>query len=245
MNLPARPWMAYPPALSNGSPVPRYSSISSGLSLAKCTWVDSTKLRRSPSGSRIRDRPVITECVIPESDCSICRASSVVRGLPRICVPICTAVSAAITIAGPTERAATSSAFASASRCTIVSVGSPGIGVSSIADDTTTNAYPALCKISARRGEADASISLVVTIKSAYTMPATETSCAKGQDPETAKNKKSCHPERSEGSQPSTNRRTIRSAVELKNDRLLVFAELMTECVGDFADGGIGFDGGE
>src|SRR5580698_2367751 len=161
MNLPARPWIAYPPALSNGSPVARYSSISSADSAAKCTDVTSTKLRRSISGNRINATPVITEWVFPDSISNICRASSVVRGFPRICVPISTAVSAAITIAGPTDRAATSSAFASASRATIASADSLGIGVSSIADDITENAYPALCKISARRGEADANMSFV------------------------------------------------------------------------------------
>jgi hypothetical protein len=181
MNLPALPWIAYAPALSNGSPVARYSSISSLDNVAKCTAVASTKLRRSTSGSRINDTPVITECVIPDSNSNICRASSVVRGLPRICVPISTAVSAAITIAGPTDRAATSSALASASRATIASADSPGIGVSSIADDITENAYPAFCKISALRGEADASISLVVTTTQAYTTRPNESACAKGQ----------------------------------------------------------------
>src|SRR5580693_6710008 len=149
MNRPALPWIAYPPALSKGSPVARYSSISSSLITPTWTNVDSTKLRRSPSGNRTNETPVMTECVIPESDCSICRASSVVRGLPRICVPISTAVSAAITIA----------------------------------DDTTANASPALGKTSARRGEADASISLVVTTNPAYTTHRTETPCAKVQEP--------------------------------------------------------------
>src|SRR5580693_6593889 len=242
MNRPALPWIAYPPALSKGSPVARYSSISSSLITPTWTNVDSTKLRRSPSGNRTNETPVMTECVIPESDCSICRPSSVVRGLPRICVPISTAVSAAITIAGPTDRAATSSAFASANRATIASADSPGIGVSSIADDTTENAYPALRKISARLGEADASISLVVTTSPEYTTRRTESACAKGQE---ASSQRNCHPERSEGSQTSTNRKTSREVAELKNDGFLVFAELLAEGVGNFADRGVRLDGGE
>ncbi len=149
--------------------------MSSALSGENCTRVVSTKLRRSPSGSLTSDTPVTTECITPDSARNICRASSVVRGLPRICEPANTAVSAAITIAGPTDRAATSSAFASASRCTISGADSPGIGVSSIAEDTTANAYPALCKISARRGEAEANISLLVTVPSAYINRPTET----------------------------------------------------------------------
>jgi len=242
MNLPARPWIAYPPALSNGSPVARYSSISSADSAAKCTDVVSTKLLRSASGNRINATPVITECVFPDSISNICRASSVVRGFPRICVPINTAVSAAITMAGPIERAATSSAFASASRATIASADSLGIGVSSIADDITENAYPALCKISARRGEADANMSFVVTTIQAYTTHQTESACAKGQE---ASSQRNCHPERSEGSQTSTNRKTSREVAELKNDGFLVFAELVAEGVGNFADGGVRLDGGE
>src|SRR5260221_286401 len=64
-------------------------------------------------------------------------------------------VSAAMTIAGPTARAATSSAFASARRWTCASGDSPGKGVSSTVEERTTKEKPASRRISARRVEAE------------------------------------------------------------------------------------------
>lgn len=103
-----------------------------------------------------------------------------------------TVVSAAITIAGPTARAAMSSALASARRWTIWAGVSFGKGVSSTAADMTLKEKPASRKISARRGEAEARMSRMSD-----------------------------------------------------DDGLLVFAEDAAEGVGDFADAGVGFDGGE
>ena len=71
-------------------------------------------------------------------------------------------MSAAITIAGPRALAATSSAFANASLRTKSCGDSAGIGVSSTAEESTENCIPAERKISARRGDADASISFIV-----------------------------------------------------------------------------------
>src|SRR5215813_13962343 len=116
---------------------------------------------RSTSGRRISATPVITECVRPESFSSIWRASSVVRGFPNIAPARVTTVSAAMTIAGPTARAATSSALANASRCTISFGDSPGTGVSSTAEDKTVKGNPAERKISARRTEPEARISFM------------------------------------------------------------------------------------
>jgi hypothetical protein len=48
-----------------------------------------------------------------------------------------------------------------------------------------------------------------------------------------------------EGSQRYQGHRSIRRAPELKNNRLLVFAELLAQRVGNFADGGVGLDSGE
>ena len=48
-----------------------------------------------------------------------------------------------------------------------------------------------------------------------------------------------------EGSQRYQGHRSIRRAPELKNNGLLVFAELVAEGVGNFADGGVGLDCGE
>src|SRR6266403_315183 len=64
-------------------------------------------------------------------------------------------------MAGPTARAATSSAFASARRWTRSWADSPGTGVSSTAEDITVKVKPAARKISARRGEAEARMSFV------------------------------------------------------------------------------------
>ncbi len=78
--------------------------------------------------------------------------------------------------------------------------------------------------------------------------PPHRNSCANGQEPAfrvSHKVNRGCHPERSEGSQKSAGRKTIRDVVELQHDGFLVFAELRAERVGDFADGGVGFDGGE
>src|SRR5215813_349613 len=116
---------------------------------------------RSTSGRRISATPVITECVRPESFSSIWRASSVVRGFPNIAPARVTTVSAAMTIAGPTARAATSSALANASRCTVSLGDSPGTGVSSTAEDKTVKGKPAERKISARRAEPEARISFM------------------------------------------------------------------------------------
>jgi hypothetical protein len=65
-------------------------------------------------------------------------------------------------IAGPTARAATSSALAVASRCTNSWGGSPGMGVSSTAEESTVKEKPALRRISARRSEAEARMSFIV-----------------------------------------------------------------------------------
>ncbi len=118
-------------------------------------------LRRSASGRRTSVTPVSTECVRPESFASIWRASSLVRGLPNTCPSSTTSVSAAITMAGPTARAETSSALASASLCTSSAGDSPAIGVSSTAEDSTVKDIPASCRISARRTEAEARISFM------------------------------------------------------------------------------------
>src|SRR5258708_4110450 len=72
-------------------------------------------------------------------------------------------VSAAMTIAGPIARAATSSAFASARRWTCTFGGSPGKGVSSTAEERTTKEKPASRRISARRVEAEARINFMAT----------------------------------------------------------------------------------
>src|SRR5258708_15589755 len=72
-------------------------------------------------------------------------------------------VSAARTIAGPTARAATSSVFASARRCTCALGDSPEKGVSSTAEERTTKENPAARRISARRVEAEARINFMAT----------------------------------------------------------------------------------
>src|SRR6266850_7934412 len=183
MNLPPSPWIAYAPALSNGSPHERYFAISSFETEAKCTCVLSMNSRRSTSGSRINETPVITVCVRPESFASIWRASSEVRGFPKIAPSNATIVSAAITIAGPTARAATSSAFASARRRTKSCGDSPGTGVSSTAEESTENCIPALRRISARRGEAEARISFMALVEEAYYSKKWPTACPSGQQP--------------------------------------------------------------
>src|SRR5580704_16872667 len=103
-----------------------------------------------------------------------------------------TTVSAARMMAGPTARAAASSALASAKRWTRSLGDSPGMGVSSTAEETTTKEKPASWRISARRGDVEARMSFMSD-----------------------------------------------------DDRLLVFTEDVAEGVGDFADGGLGFDGSE
>src|SRR5712671_1985180 len=74
-------------------------------------------------------------------------------------------VSAAMTIAGPIARAATSSAFASARRWTCSLGDSPGKGVSSTAEESTTKEKPASRRISARRVDAEARISFIGAIR--------------------------------------------------------------------------------
>src|SRR6266436_4538120 len=135
--------------------------ISSSGICAKCTCVVSTKLRRSASGNRTSVTPVSTECVRPESFVSICRASSLVRGLPNTWPSSTTSVSAAMMMAGPNARAATNSALASASRCTSSAGDSPAIGVSSTAEESTVKNSPASCRTSARRVEAEARINFM------------------------------------------------------------------------------------
>src|SRR5713226_7127358 len=164
--------MAYEPALSNGSPVARYRRISSSGIAEKCTCVVSTKLRRSASGRRMSVTPVITECLRPASFTSMFRASSLVRGFPSTCPSSTTSVSAAMIITGPTARAETRSALASAKRCTNSCGDSPGIGVSSTAEDNATKERPASRRISARRSEAEARINFMAVISAKDTTDA-------------------------------------------------------------------------
>src|SRR5579859_7470983 len=89
------------------------------------------------------------------------RASSAERGLPKTRLSRETTVSAAITMAGPTARAATSSALASARRWTRSLGDSPEKGVSSTAEDMMMKEKPASWRISARREEAEARINFM------------------------------------------------------------------------------------
>src|SRR5215831_13235839 len=137
-------------------------------SATKCTWVMSVNSRRSTSGNRISATPVVTEWVRPESFSSIWRASSEVRGLPITIPSKATTVSAAITMAGPTARAATSSDLAAASRRTRSVAVSPGSGVSSTAEESTVKGIPASRRTSARRGEAEARINFIGSLRPGY-----------------------------------------------------------------------------
>src|SRR5215470_13707243 len=136
------------------------------------------KLIRSASGRRTRATPVRTECVRPESFSSMWRASSVERGLPKMWPSSATSVSAATMMAGPTERAATSSALALARRKTRSWADSPGYGVSSMAEETTAKRNPAASRISARRGEAEASTSFMGSRREEYYSESALTACA-------------------------------------------------------------------
>src|SRR6202158_5459689 len=122
--------------------------------------------------------PVRTECARPESCSSMWRASSVERGLFRMRPSRSTTVSAAMTIPGPTARAATNSALAAARRATRSCGVSPGMGVSSIAEDITVNCTPALRRISARRAEEEARISFMDTLREEYYRADAKTACA-------------------------------------------------------------------
>src|SRR5262249_23093329 len=94
--------------------------------------------------------------------------SSDVRGLPRIMPSRATTVSAAMMIAGPTARAATSSTLAEARRLTRSPAVSPGNGVSSTAEESTLNGIAASRRMSARRDDEEARITSMGTPRKEY-----------------------------------------------------------------------------
>src|SRR5204863_8067681 len=149
------------------------------------------------------------------------RASSAERGLPKMRPSRVTSVSAPRTMAWPTARAATSSALATARRSTRTWAASPWYGVSSMEEDITVNENPASRRISARRTEAEARMSFIGNpgisgVEEYYSVSAVR-ACAGVQ-----RNKRASD-----------------------DHGFPVFAEDAAEGVGDFADRGIGFDGGE
>src|SRR5579862_1885988 len=148
--------MAYAPALSIGSPLATYAAISSGESVTNQTRVTVDPHARPLC--RRRQTPVITSCCRPESNRSMRAASTVSAGLPRMQPSITTTVSAPSTISS--APASTARALARANRLTQSCGDSPVSGVSSTAAGRITNSKPACLRISARRGDWEARISM-------------------------------------------------------------------------------------
>src|SRR6266436_3796814 len=195
--------------------------------MAKCTSVDSTKVSRSASGRRMRATPVRTAWVRPERRSSMWRASSEDRGLPKMWPSRVTSVSAPMTMAGPAARAATSSALATARRSTRTWADSPGYGVSSTADESVVNEKPASRRISARRTDAEARMSFMTIL-------------GRNGNNTTARLRRACT-----SASPRKFIHFADAAYASDDDGLLVFAEHAAKGVGNFADSGVGFDGGE
>src|SRR5262245_36505565 len=138
------------------SRVATYQSISSSDIGEKVTRDTVLSQVIESSGSRRSAIAVITSCVRPESLCSMRRASSVPRGLPRTCSWTATIVSAAIASAGAVG-AGRASALERARRSARGPGGSPGRGVSSMSTGRTVNSRPARRRSSERRGDAETS----------------------------------------------------------------------------------------
>ena len=98
--------MAYAPALSSGSPLAAYQSISASLISCKFYSRDCDSVWTSPFLTRLT--PVKTSCQLSLSKRSIRFASSISIGLPAVSLPMTTVVSAPRTIS---SGCATASAF--------------------------------------------------------------------------------------------------------------------------------------
>src|SRR5436309_621837 len=156
MNSAPTPWSAYAPALSMPSRVATYQSMSSADIGEKVTRETVLSQEIDSSGTRRSATAVITSCVRPASRCSMRRASSGSRGLPRTAASTATTVSAAIASAGA-AGAGRASALERARRSARRPGGSPGLGVSSMSTGRTVNSRPARRRSSERRGDAETS----------------------------------------------------------------------------------------
>src|SRR5580698_379740 len=156
-------------------------------------------------------------------------ASRASAGLPRISLPTSTTVSAAMITADWCARRSESAAFSSlaaATRCTYPCADSLVWRVSSTSALKTVNSMPALRRISARRGEAEAR-----TTSSIQTVYKRGAGVGQRQRQRHTPLRVGC--------------RQAESLSHSSDDYgFLVFAEGAAEGVGDFTDGDVGFDGG-
>ncbi len=158
--------MPYAPALSNGSPVPTYQSISSReigrIVTAVTRWPTTCRTGELPSTSTTA-KPLYTWCVRPCSRSSMAIASSGSAGFPSTSLSKTTMVSAPITSALSLDRA-TSRALVSASRSTSSAGSAPVTPDSSTSPGWTEKAMPRRLRSSRRRGEREANTNSGCTV---------------------------------------------------------------------------------